>query len=627
MKKLFTKRLCSYMVLALVVTIALLFTLQTFVARSSNMASSRDKLGEVKEKLISNDAEIEKLTENEGANNLAKARAFADILASDRTVLSSSARLQEICERLMVNEIHVIDDKGIITHSSIDSYVGFDMNSGEQSAAFMAIVDNPELEIVQEPQQNVIEGTVIQYIGVARSDAAGLVQVGIRPEILEETLANTAIDVVLKDIDFGEKGYVYAIDLETGVLLAHPNTGLIGLMAEEAGFPVEAGGGSGRIRVDGVTGYYVSENYEDMLIGTFLPSGEYYEARTSQTIVVSISMFLIFMALLLIINRTVDTGIVQGINQIGDAMKKIADGDFEVAVNENSNPEFRQLSENINKMVAGIRQSMQDNQELLIKQKADMETNLALIENVKTVCGELDSVSRETLTGADDIYRGTEEQKKAVDELEQVMDGLVAGLNASAGESVKITETTGTAVNTLLQAQQQMKEFSSSIQRISDMSREIEKIIDEIDAIAGQTNLLALNASIEAARAGEMGRGFSVVATEVGNLAARSVQAAKETNELISNSIRAIDEGKELTASTVQAFNQVVENIGQANQGVEGIANMVRGNVSVVEQAVAEIGRIAGVVNRNVEISQSSKQISANMTEITGHLLELVNEK
>ena len=65
-----------------------------------------------------------------------------------------------------------------------------------------------------------------------------------------------------------------------------------------------------------------------------------------------------------------------------------------------------------------------------------------------------------------------------------------------------------------------MEELEKAIMEINEMATKIEKIISEIDAIAKQTNMLSLNASIEAARAGEQGKGFSVVAIQVGELAA-----------------------------------------------------------------------------------------------------------
>lgn len=624
MKKMFTKRLLGYMVAAFVATIIIIFALQTIIAQNNNTASAVEKLEMVKEKLLSNDSEIEKLTDSLGENNLAKTRAFAEILANDETVLTDERRLQEICDALMVNELHVIDEKGIITHSTISAYIGFDMNSGEQSAAFMVIVDDPSIEIVQEPQKNVIEGTVIQYIGVARQDTKGLVQVGIRPEILEETLASTAIDVVLGDMDYGESGYVYAIDIESGLVLAHPNEELIGMNAEEAGILV--GAGDGKTKIDDTTGYYVAEEYDGMIIGTFLPSNEYYEARTSQTMFVALSMLIIFVILLVMINRTVDKNIVEGINHLADSMKKIADGDFEIVVKEESNPEFTQLSGDINTMVENIRNSMNDNEKLLVQQKADMENTMSIVNNIKNVCGELGTVSQQTLSSADDIFRGTEQQKQSVGDLEQVMETLVVELNSSADASIEVTKTTKEAVTTILDTQKQMDILQNAMENISNMSREIEKIIVEIEDIASQTNLLALNASIEAARAGETGKGFAVVATEVGNLATRSSQAAGETNELISNSIKAISEGLKLTKDTAATFGSVVEEMERANTGVEQIAEMVRKNVDVVGQAVTEIDKITHVVNANAEISESSKQISTNMADITERLLNIVGE-
>lgn len=611
------------MLVALLVTISAIFILQTFVSQASNTSASLNKLAEVKEKLINNEENIEQLTKNLSEDNLAKTRAFADMLAIDKSIYGNKEKLNKIKDRLMVNELHIIDENGIITSSTIDAYIGFDMKSGEQSNAFMVIVDDPTIEIAQEPQVNVAEGIVMQYIGVARTDAKGFVQVGVRPEVLEKMLAGTEISVVLKDIDFGEKGYIYAIDKESGLILAHRNSSLIGTSAVNAGFPTNLVG-KGKAVIDGISGYYVAEEYNGQVIGTFKPSSEYYEGRLNQTVVVSLSMLIIFGVLLLMINRMVDNKIVQGINRISNSMSKIAGGDFEITVNEQDNPEFSMLSDSINKMVDSICQSMKENEYLMAQQKQDMEHNQALIQNVKSACKDLNQVSGETLENADHIFNGTGEQEKAVDDLKQTMNQLTQELNNSVDVSTIVTEQTENTSDKILQTQSSMQVLKESMQKISDMSMEIEKIIGEINSIAQQTNMLSLNASIEAARAGDMGKGFAVVATQVGELAARSSQAAKETNVLIMNSIKAVEQGREITDQTVEAFGVVVENIKKTDQDVEKIASMVKQNVDIVSHAVSQIERISNVVESNVQISHNTKQVSSNMADITGKLLEIV---
>lgn len=622
MKKIFTKSLCAYMAIALIVTIAAMALIQMAVSRQNYVKTSYDKLASVEEKLAENNAQISQLTEMLGQNNLAKSRAFADLLAIDGSILENREKLDEIQARLMVNELHIIDDKGIITHGTIDDYIGFDMNSGEQSAAFMVIADDPSIEIVQEPQKNAAEGVLMQYIGVARKDAPGLVQVGIRPEVLEEMLAGTQISVVLKSIEFGSDGYIYAADAATGEVLAHPDESVIGSQAQEIGMPEQAGKGTATI--NGSRGKYVSKEYDGMYIGAFLPVTEYYSDQIMQTAIVSVSMFLIFTILLIIINHMMDRKIVRGIQRISDSVCKISEGDFELEVDERGAPEFSLLSDSVNRMVEAIRSNMKENDDLIRRQEEDMENSVTLIDNVKQVCTNLNQVSQETLSTAEEISGGTKEQEQAVKNLERIMNGLSQELNDSANVSASASIAAKNAARKMEGAGAQMRELEHSIQNISEMSAEIEKIIGEIDAIAQQTNMLSLNASIEAARAGESGKGFAVVATQVGDLAARSVESAKQTGLLINNSVQAIEEGRTITKKTTEEFSAVMAEIEAASKSAAKITGMVRQNVDTVSQAIDGLGMISGVVEKNVQIAQNSKETSEHMAYEAGKLLDLV---
>ncbi|MBM7867678.1 chemotaxis protein [Heliobacterium gestii] len=117
---------------------------------------------------------------------------------------------------------------------------------------------------------------------------------------------------------------------------------------------------------------------------------------------------------------------------------------------------------------------------------------------------------------------------------------------------------------------------------LQDHALQLNGMISAIDIIAGQTKLLALNATIEAARAGEAGRGFSVVAEEVGKLASKS----RETAQQVSAALRQIQQ------NSFHAAQVMFEGSQGIHQGLTSV-NQVQATLhSVVEQVASSVGRL-----------------------------------
>ncbi len=159
------------------------------------------------------------------------------------------------------------------------------------------------------------------------------------------------------------------------------------------------------------------------------------------------------------------------------------------------------------------------------------------------------------------------------------------------------------------------KEKANAVLRIKELS-------DAILSISGQTNLLALNASIEAARAGDAGKGFSIVAEEIGALAGDTNNAANEIRKMSDGVVEAI-QGLDTIAEHMLLFlqkevSQDYKKFGNASQNFTDKSETIRTSMERLQQITQQYAKSLERIKHAMQsVSAISEENSAEITNVS----------
>lgn len=238
---------------------------------------------------------------------------------------------------------------------------------------------------------------------------------------------------------------------------------------------------------------------------------------------------------------------------------------------------------------------------------------------------QVDSSAGRVSTGAQALSQGTLEQAASIDGLVANVSTITTQIQTSTVRCGDATDLVRKATGYAAEADTKMEQLTEATQNIDRSSAQIGTIIKTIEDIAFQTNILALNTAVEASRAGSAGKGFSVVADEVRNLAAKSAEAAQNTNSLINRSIQDVKSGTESTDLAVSAMRVIDNCIQSIKELMDEIAaaNVQQSEMIVlVENGIREI---SAVVQTNSSAAEKSAAVSMELSNQAWTLNSLIS--
>lgn len=247
---------------------------------------------------------------------------------------------------------------------------------------------------------------------------------------------------------------------------------------------------------------------------------------------------------------------------------------------------------------------------------------LELSNSLTTTCSVLKKSSGVLTQSSTSLAESVNEQASSLEESSASLEELTGMVNTNVSNAEKSNDVSkqvqaisSRGVAEMKNIVNSMKEIMSSNENIQALVKVIGEIGDKtavIDEIVFQTKLLSFNASVEAERAGEYGRGFSVVAQEVGNLAQMSGKAALEISAIVKNSINTAQTITSDNKKKVETGDVLVKKTAEILTEVEKSSNLVSNYSSQILSASKE--QSDGIKQINLAVSQLDQATHQNAT-------------
>lgn len=445
-----------------------------------------------------------------------------------------------------------------------------------------------------------------------------------------------SVSSIVSDISIEKSGGVFLIDTTSGFILGHKNQSIVGTtVSEQKDALIQWAASEINSNNYGFQSQIIEgeEYYLDMMhvIETkwvavaYVPSSEVTTELTqlNKTLIVIGSIGSII--LILLIERFIHF-IVRPIKKLTKVITTMTDGDFTLDSNIKTKDEIGIMAIQLQNFILRMRTILKDTTQIAQQlnkhairssETAELLSSSSILQSTRSteLSSSMNELSRSVTEVADSAGTLASATSSAGQQAEQA--GLQ--MNDTFTISGKGRDDMDKISSSMAIISEEITQLAVSINNMGESTKEIESIVVLIRSIASETNLLSLNASIEAARAGDAGRGFTIVAEQIGKLADTSTNAVDNIEGLTKNI-------SHLVAATTKQMNESVQMILD-NQDVVDTANTtfqhIFETIDHTNQLLQKMNTNIGMADKeSMDVAAITQEQSASVEEVTATMEE-----
>ncbi|MBN2651624.1 MAG: hypothetical protein JXR63_04510 [Spirochaetales bacterium] len=241
---------------------------------------------------------------------------------------------------------------------------------------------------------------------------------------------------------------------------------------------------------------------------------------------------------------------------------------------------------------AGISRDLDDS----MKRIADIYSDLlGYVKNAEESFTNLNAIT-------DSVKSDVHSQSSAVSQSSAAVEEMTASIRQMSSTAQSRKSMVSQLIDVEQEGLNKIKTLFSAFESVQSSAEEMLNVVKVISDVAGRTNLLAMNASIEAAHAGDAGKGFSVVAQEIRNLAEETNKNSRIIKDIIKKNNDEVDSVLLMNKDSLQLFEIISEKIKELSVSM----NEIFGGLVELSEGTSEInGAVENLLNLNSTVNES----------------------